>query len=73
MKEKVVQRRYLKVSFFGYLPADLAIECHLALKDSVKNEVGGVIKPYEEYEKDYELKLKHSEYDKKVLDEKYIS
>ena len=46
-------KRYIKVEFFGYAPADLAIQMHVLLKKYDVNMVGGDMKPYTEHEGEY--------------------
>ena len=47
-------KRYVKVEFFGYAPADLAIQMHLLGKKCDVNMVGEDMKPYTKYEGEYE-------------------
>ena len=49
-------KRYIKVVFDGYLPADIAIKCHMIMKKGVINEISNTIDPVEYYEKnDYTI------------------
>ena len=47
-------KRYVKFVFDGYLPADLAIQCHMIAKKAVINEVSETIRPIEYFEGEYE-------------------
>ena len=50
---KTPSKRYIKVEFFGYAPADLAIQMHVSLKNYDINTVGGNMKPYTEHKGKY--------------------
>lgn len=47
-------RRYVKVKFVGYAPIDLAIQMHLLGKECKHNMVGEDMKPYTEYDGEYD-------------------
>lgn len=53
-------KRYVKFKFEGYIPVDLAIQAHMIAKDVKKNEVGGDLYPYTEYEGEYDRLTKNS-------------
>jgi len=58
---KNARKRYVKLVFVGYAPADLACELHLVGKNWEVNVVGDEMKPYTECKKKYELLEKEVE------------
>jgi hypothetical protein len=52
--DKIPSRRYVKLEFIGYAPADLAIQIHLLGKECDVNICAETMKPYTEYNGKYD-------------------